>query len=221
MDIVCDKCKSKFRIPDDKIPSGQAATLACPKCKSKISVSPPKPSKEKAPKKSKSKKPRSNSAASSYDASEKPFDFVEEEGKTALICENDSGTRKKIVDTLKFLEYHITEAESAREALKKMRYHVYNLVIINESFDTNNPDINGILIYLERLNMDIRRNIFVAMISDRFRTGDNMMAFRYSVNIIINNKNIDEFGQILNSGIADNEFFYRIFLESLKTTGRL
>ena len=101
-----------------------------------------------------------------------------------------------------------------------MRYHVYDLVVVNEIFDTTSPDANGVLIYLERLNIDIRRNIFVAMMSQKYRTMDNMMAFRYSVNIIINVKKMNQFANILNSGIAANELFYRVYKETLKTAGR-
>ena len=111
------------------------------------------------------------------------------------------------------LEYHITDIENSREALKKMRYHVYDLICINEFFDTRNPDQNGILIYLERLNMAIRRQMFIALITNRFRTMDQMIAFQKSVNIIINISNIDDFDKILRRALADNEMFYRIFRE--------
>ena len=35
-----------------------------------------------------------------YDASDKPFDFVEEEGKTALVCETDQKLKGPIVENL-------------------------------------------------------------------------------------------------------------------------
>ena len=119
------------------------------------------------------------------------------------------------------MEYQITVAESARDALKRMRYHVYELIVLNESFNTDNPEANGVLIYLERLSMITRRNMFVAMVSDRFRTMDNMMALNKSVNLIINVKNIDDIGKILSRGITDNEYFYRIFKETAKETGKM
>lgn len=219
MEITCDQCQSRFRIPDEKLPAGQVSSFACPKCKNKISVEAPQT--EEQPKKGAKKAASPNGFSdAAYDASEKPFDFVEEEGKTALVCESDPEIRKKIIDDLGFLEYHITAAETSRDALKKMRYHIYDLVVVNEIFDTNSPDSNGVLIYLERLNIDIRRNIFVALMSQKYRTMDNMMAFRYSVNIVINVKKIDKFASILNSGIADNELFYRVYKESLKAAGR-
>ena len=76
------------------------------------------------------------------------------------------------------------------------------------------------LIYLERLGMSVRRNIFVAMISSRYRTMDNMMAFRDSVNLIINIKNIEDVGKILSRGITDTELFYNVYRETLKEIGR-
>ena len=72
------------------------------------------------------------------------------------------------------MDYQITVAESARDALKRMRYHIYDLIVVDENFDTKNPDANGVLIYLERLQMSTRRNIFVAMVSSRYRTMYNM-----------------------------------------------
>jgi hypothetical protein len=119
------------------------------------------------------------------------------------------------------MDYQITIAESARDALKRMRYHVYDLIVINESFDTRNPESNGVLIYLERLAMSVRRDIFVAMISNRYRTMDNMMAFNASVNLIVNIKNIDDIGKILSRSITDTEMFYRVYKETLKESGRI
>ena len=211
MDIICSNCSGKFRIPDEKIPAGRATTLPCPKCKTRISLD-------------STKKPVTSSAASdgaAYDSSEKPFDFIEEEGLTALVCEQNPIARKTITSALGLMDYQITAAESARDALKRMRYHVYDLIVVDENFDTKNPDANGVLIYLERLQISIRRNVFVAMVSSRYRTMDNMMSFHASVNLVINIKNIEDIGKILGRGITDTELFYRIYKETLKATGRI
>ena len=215
MEIICNNCQSKFKVPDKKIPAGRRATVACPKCKGKISLGPQKAS------------PLDSTGLvgadsnNGYDAAEKPFDFIEEEGLTALVCEPNPLVRKTITDSLDELDYQITEAESTRDALKRMRYHNYDLFVINENFDSDSPEANGILLYLERLSMIVRRNMFVALISDRFRTMDNMMALNKSANLVINSKNIADIGKILSRGITDNEYFYRIFKSTLKEVGRV
>jgi len=215
MDIICSKCSSKFRIPDEKIPVGRVTNLPCPKCKTQITIDPAK------------KTGRGDLAVEKstdnggYDASDKPFDFIEEEGLTALLCEQNPLASNTIQKALNLLDYQITLAENARDALKRMRYHVYDLIVVNENFDTKNPDSNGVLIYLERLSMSVRRKIFVAMVSSRYRTMDNMMSFHASVNLIINIKNIEDIGKILSRGITDIEMFYSVYKECLKESGRV
>ncbi len=215
MDITCDKCQSKFKIADEKIPKGKTVTLRCPKCETRISVS--SPLTDAAAQTSRIE----NVDNSTDEPMESAFDFTEEEGKTALVCENDPQIREKIVNALKLMEYHVVEASNARDALTKMRFHVFDLVAINETFDMSNIDSNSILIYLSRQNMSVRRNIFVALLSNQYRTMDKMMAFNKSVNVIINLDNIDDVDRILSRSIAENEIFYRVFKEALKKSGRI
>ena len=207
MDVSCDKCQASFKIPDAKVPKGKSFSLKCPKCKVKFTVSPqvkkaPAAAAETAPAPSESPgHPLFDEASTdSYDASERPFDFVEEGVQTALIGEGDPVYRKKIQAALEALEYQVTYPANAREVLKQMRFHVFDMVVINEKFDTPDPDHNNILRYLEMLGMSVRRNIFVAMISDRFRTGDSMAAFHKSVNLIVGVSNIDEVEKVLKHG---------------------
>jgi len=212
MDIICKKCQSKFAIPDEKIPDGKVISTPCPKCKNILYID--SAQKQEAPY---SKEFYTDTS----DNAENAFDFIEEEGNTALVCEQNPDIRKKVIAALDIMEYHITVAENGRDALKKMRYHVYDLIVINETFNSDSPDSNMVILYLERLPMSIRRNTFVIMISARFHTMDRILAFRYSVHIILNSKNIDDFGKIISRGLTDNELFYQVFNESLKTVKRM
>lgn len=214
MEIICHSCQGKLKIDDDKLPVGKTATVKCPRCETKINVQA-------------SSDPADADAAfddlfafdedegESYESADKPFDFIEEEGKTALVAESDALIRQKIRPTLEVMEYHITEVPNSREALKKMRYHSYDLVVVNEYFDTKDPDANPLLIYLERMVMEYRRSIFVTLLTSRFRTMDHMLAFQKSVNMILNIRNIDDFDKILQRGLADFGLFYKVFKESL------
>lgn len=213
MNIICTHCKSQFKIADDKIPAGRSASFPCPKCRTRITVG-------AEPAATEGKVSLNEVDTSGYNPADRPFDFVEEEGKTALVCEQHPLLKKPIIESLELMEYQITVAENARDALKRMRYHVYDIVVVDEDFDTDNPEANGVLIYLERLGMSLRRNIFVALVSSRHRTMDNMTAFLKSVNLIVNSKNIEDFPKILSRGLTDHLTFYRVFREKLKETGR-
>lgn len=215
MEIVCQSCESKFRIPDEKIPEGKIATFPCPKCKERIKVKRPEPEPEATVDFDAMADPfgfDELDEADDLDA-DRPFDFVEDEGKTAMVCERDPEVLDHVKTVLDVLEYHIIEPENSRDALKKLRYQSFDVIVVNEHFDTTNPDANGILIYLERLDINIRRNMFVSMLSRRFRTMDHMAAFQKSVNLILNVSNIHDFDKILRRGLADFDLFYRVFRE--------
>ena len=227
MDVSCDKCQARFKIPDEKVPKGKSFSLKCPKCKEKFTVSPQMETAADAdapPAPAPSEPPAQTlfdeASTDSYDASERPFDFVEEGVETALICEGDPVYREKIQAALEALGYRVTYPANSREALKQMRFHVFDMVVINEKFDSPDPDHNNVMRYLEMLSMGVRRNIFVTMISDRFRTGDKMAAFHKSVNMVVGVSHIDEIEKVLKHGITENDIFYRVYKESLVKAGR-
>ena len=209
MEVSCKSCQAQFNIPDDKLPVGRSVATACPKCKQKIKIEAASPCHEPPCSQSESESDR-------YDAADKPFDFIEEDALTALVCEDDPVIREKIKSTLLLMEYNVSVAGSTREALKRMRYHHYDLMVVNQTFNSNAADANGILVFLERLPMSTRRSIFVCLITTRYRTMDHMMAFNQSVNMIVNTQNIDEFGKVLSTALTDNDIFYRVYHDSVK-----
>jgi CheY-like chemotaxis protein len=159
-------------------------------------------------------------ASGAYDASDMPFDFVEEGTETSLICEPDPSVRERITTAMQALGYRTTEAENTRDALKKSRFHVYHTVILNEQFDTTHPDANDLMIYLGALPMVTRRQMFIVLITERFRTMDSMAAFNKSVNLVINLKNMDDFSTIFKKGLTDHVAFYKVFKETLRKMGK-
>lgn len=228
MDVSCNHCLGKFKIPDEKIPSEQVVFLPCPRCKKTLTVdtrSQKPPVKEDslkpaAPPRPAEKQLMDTVSGGVYDASDKPFDFLAPGVKTALACESDPGVLSKLRFVIKQMGYHAVEPPNATDALKKMRFHAFDLIILNEIFDSPSADDNPILAYLKDVNSAVRRNMFVALLTTRFRTMDNMAAFNKSVNVVIHLKNLDEIAKILRRAIDDNQVFYSVFKESLIKTGR-
>ena len=229
MNIVCSKCQGKFTIPAEKIPTSATAHFKCPRCGNRLSVG---PEKKKAPERAEGignfgfEEEEVATPSISFDEGEavedydNPFDFVEEEGLTALICENNPEVQDKIKISLDLMEYSVKVAANTRDALRNLRYHVYDVVVINESFDALNPESNGILIYLNRLNISIRRNMTVFLITEKCRTHDNMAALDKSVNMVVNVNDIEMIDSFLERGYAENDMFYRIYKEYLTKAGR-
>lgn len=219
MEIVCQNCRNRFRIPDESLPPERMFSIKCPKCDRRLEIH--TQSQAQGVTRPRSLETLVNEVDSrTYDASEKPFDYVHAGVQTALLCENDSEARGKIHDVVEGMNYHVVEAPSARKASKYMRFHNYNLVIVNETFDAAGADSNHVLQYLIQLPMSTRRNTFIVLLSDSLKTMDNMSAFNKSVNLVVNLQNIDDMESILKGALAEHEEFYLVFKESLKTTGR-
>ncbi|MCD6486590.1 MAG: hypothetical protein J7K35_04625 [Syntrophobacterales bacterium] len=169
----------------------------------------------------KKKMPFEEMETESQDMFDKPFNFIEEGGKTALICESSPVFRERVSNVLEKMGYYITEAATIQESLRNMRVHMYQLIVVDESFDMGSTVDNHVLDYIRQLPMNVRRNIFVVMLSIGICTMDNMAAFKKSVNLIINLDDVDGAGAIIERGIADNEAFYNTFRNAMRKAGHL
>ncbi|OPY91125.1 MAG: hypothetical protein A4E72_00283 [Syntrophus sp. PtaU1.Bin208] len=161
-----------------------------------------------------------DNAAGSYDASERLFDFLMEHGETALVCENDSAAKEKMNSALKLLNYAVNEAESVEDALQKMRFHVFDVLLLHDDFETGNG-AHELLKALELLDMSIRRKIFVVLVGESFRTMDNMAAFHRSVNLVVHTGDLNELAAIVKHGVQENKVFYHTYMDALRNMGRI
>ena len=161
-----------------------------------------------------------DSVAEEIDYSGRPFGYKDAINETAMICENDSATRQKISSTLKSLDYNVIESATFKEVLKYLNFHTFNVIVVNEIFDTGTGEINNVLNYVEHLSMSTRRQIFVVLISETFATMDYMHALNKSVNLIINKDEISELGLIIKKEIEENEYFYHVFKEFHRKYGK-
>ena len=142
-------------------------------------------------------------------------------GKSALICEGDQALRDLIGKNLKDLRYSTTFPQTAKEAMEAMNFHVFDIVVLDELFGTENSGNNDLLAYLSNHNMAMRRRFFVVLVGKNFKTMDKMAAFNKSVNLVISTEDIDQAGKIIKQGFDDHNAFYHVFFETLKKVGKI
>jgi DNA-binding NtrC family response regulator len=165
-------------------------------------------------------KSTSTLVAEEIDYSGRPFGYQETKNETAMICEHDPVIRQKISSTLKSLDFNVIEPATFKEALKYLSFHTFNVIVVNENFDTSTDGVNRLLNHLEHLPMSIRRQVFVVLISSTFATMDYMHSLNKSVNLIINKDEISEMGLILKKEMEENEYFYHVFKEFNRKYGK-
>lgn len=150
----------------------------------------------------------------------RPFGYLDPDSETAMICEQDPADREKISSELKKMGFAVVEPASFKEALKYMRFHIFDVIFVDENFDTGISGINNVLKYLEGLSMTVRRQTFAVLISAALDTLDNMITYNKSVNLIINKKEIDDAGQILKRALTEHNTFYHVYKECLRKHGK-
>ena len=209
MDVTCDSCGEGLKVPDEKLPPNQVVSITCPKCKGKIKIDTRKPNRDIASKK-----------AEEFEIDSSPLEFFEEGTKLALVLNEDEGQTNEISLVLHELSYKTIEAYSIQGAMGKLHLYRFDLIILSDGFDGQSLEGSPLTHYLNHLSMSIRRKIFFVLLSDRFKTMDNMMAFTLSANLVVNPADLSKLRLILNKAILDHEKFYKIFMDILKETGK-
>jgi len=205
MDIICDHCQTRLNIPDHKIPHGKKSSFLCPKCKQRINIDPASEMEEE---------------GTIPDISKQAFEFFGDNATTALLCPDAGDSSEAVQIVLNNLGYYTTSAQKVKTALASMKYHLFDIIVVYEDFDRQNSGALRIIDYLSKLEMILRRKVFVLLISKKFRTKDDMAAFHANTNLIININNIDDVEKILARSIKEYNQFYSVFNEAMVTAGK-
>ena len=217
MQVECSSCNKEINIPDNKIPQGQAFNLTCPSCKTKMRVD-------------QHLKPPASDPAESVDAismvvdeefedDEEEIEIYDEHDKIALILDrqNDDLWTTALAE----LEYKLQRAKSPEHAVHKLKFNQYHVVAFHEKFGGSTLETSPLYDFIRDMSMDTRRKIFVALVGENFKTLDNMEALAYSVNLVINQKELDQLEAILKKSIGDNDNFYKVYRETMTALGKL
>jgi DNA-directed RNA polymerase subunit RPC12/RpoP len=222
MEVVCSNCQARLKIPDEKVPETGPVTANCPKCKSKIVIEKPQPDPDPP---LFQEMPDLNLVLPEEESEyrdEDPFslDFYEENAKLALLMVSKAEADNRIREATEGLLHKPVLVKDAGEAISKMRFHHFDILVLSEHFEDISWDQSPILHYLNRLSMHTRRKSFLVLLGKGFSTMDRMTAFGLSADLVVNPKDIDEFSGILRAAVWNHENFYRAFMETLNELGK-
>ncbi|NIQ02524.1 MAG: hypothetical protein GWM98_20890 [Nitrospinaceae bacterium] len=219
--ITCSSCSKSINLPDEKVPQGQAFNLTCPGCKTKMRVDqhlkPPEPA-------------NSDSSGGSLDTSsmvvqdedfedDEEIEIYDEHDKIALILDKKNYDAWSSV--LTDLEFKLQTAKSPEHAVHKLKFNQFHVVVFHEKFGDTTLETSPLYEYIVEMPMSTRRKTFIALMGDNLKTLDNMEALAYSVNLVVNQKDIDQLETILKKTIGENDTFYKIYKETMSALGKL
>lgn len=240
MKVTCPSCQKAINIQDDKLPAGKTVKFGCPFCKGMITtrreaeesagggVLPDMGAVPEATPSTFQLDETQNVPIANFgggggivplgDAFEDEMEILEEGSARALLADTDNADRLTLV--LKKMNYLVTPVKTADEALRKLQFNRYDFIVINERLGGGDPANNPVLKHIEPITMDMRRNMFVALIGKNFKTLDAMVAFAKSVNLVVNEADFSNLELIFKKAFNDNELFYRAFKKALVETGK-
>ncbi len=237
MEVTCGQCKTKLSILDEKIPRDQVLKISCPKCKYRITLDTRSSGAANAMesvleesdrtgmfhlKFIESKRQKESEKGYTYSdySEDKALDFYEEGTKLALIMGSDAEQDQKINSIVGELGYKGVVTPNTRDALGKMRFHQFDMIVLSDGFDGQSLDNSPILNHMNRLTMSVRRRSFLALLGDKFKSMDHMMSFAMSANAVFNTNDLDRLSLMLRKSLSENEKLYKVFMDTLAQLGK-
>jgi hypothetical protein len=211
MTVTCPTCKAALTISDDRLPKGKAVSATCPHCKGKIVIdltgSAPVP----------------DGAAGSASASappETPTSYGEHGHPLALVCVEDPTEREQVMAALRAQGYAPRAPASAADAVQRLRFMAYALLVLRDGYGGAGGDGNPVLDYLAEMGMATRRLMHVVFVSPAVRSHDIAAAFARSVNLVLHVDDLPHLPEALKRSREETEQAQRVLLESLRALGK-
>jgi hypothetical protein len=226
MDVICDSCQVKINVPEEKLPEGKRVSIRCPKCQNRVSIptaSQPEDTMTSLDVVAEGNPGNSGDGESirSSQVDDSFLEFYEEGAKLALVLEHNPEDLERARQAVEEMGYRFVTAENTRAAVGKMRLYHFDLVALSDQFDDIELRQSPILQYLNNLSMSIRRNVFLVLIGEEFKTLDNMMSFALSTNLVVSRRDMDKFTAILKQAISDHQRFYKVYMDTMAEVGKV
>ena len=223
MELRCEDCRAVIQIPDERVPQSGTFRLNCPRCKRKIQAS------VKTPENREDDQTHLGLPASltekttllsndPSDALPEVMDYIPPGQASALLCVNREECRRELKVMLEASGYVVDIPGTADQALQRLRFNQYHVILLDDNFEEKSP--NPVAQYLASLNMNIRRDMFVVLIGERFKTADHLQAFMESVNLILHPDDLPHLTTFLTRGLNEHERFYKVFTQCLIEAGK-
>lgn len=203
MTVTCPTCKAVLTIPDEKLPKGKAVSAACPHCKGKIVID--------------LTAPGSAPDAAPEDA---PASYGEQRQPLALVCVDDPTEREQAMAALRAQGYAPRAPASAADALQRLRFMAYALLLLRDGYGSAGGDGNPVLDYLAEMSMAARRLMHVVFVSPAVRSHDTTAAFAKSVNLVLHVNDLPHLPEALKRSREETDQTQRVLLESLRALGK-
>jgi hypothetical protein len=118
------------------------------------------------------------------------FDFFEPDDKTALVCLDVPEMQRLAIEQVDQLGYKVHTGLFLDDSVLKLRAHPYDVVIVSEHFAGSTLAAHPILNESLRIPSPQRRKQTFVLLGSEFSTNDELQAFAYNVESLVDFVNL-------------------------------
>jgi CheY-like chemotaxis protein len=138
----------------------------------------------------------------------------------ALVCVDDPAERELVMAALKTQGYAPRAPTSPSDAMQRLRFMTYALLILRDGYGRGGADANPVLYLVAEMGMATRRPMHVVFVSPEVPSHDGAAAFAKSVNLILHVSDLPHLHEALKRSRQETDQAQRILLESLRALGK-
>lgn len=142
------------------------------------------------------------------------YEILSPTDKPALVALSSFEWQVAAVTALKELDYKIHNALNHEDFKQRFIQYHYQVVLIEDLFDSIDISANISLKYVQTLPMSMRRHAVIILIGNSFQTLNPMQAFVNSVHAVVNGADIQSISKIIQKVVADNDLFLDVFRDT-------
>jgi hypothetical protein len=208
----CAQCGHKITIDDAKVPE-RAFQVKCPKCQALVKF-PGKGASEAPEPEPISDEVRAQLMAQVRRELAVGGDATLGTGKRALVALTDKGHAGAITLTLSRLGYQVDTIDDWSESGRLMEQGVYDVIVTARVAGAEGRE--SLYQRLNRLNPEARRNLFVVLVGNEFKTADGTQAWTCLADLVVNAKDAAAADMVFRNTLAERARLYQVFFDAKK-----
>ncbi len=221
MSPICPHCQQRLALSKQQqrrlqetlkhLKNGKQLAITCPQCKQRFTLNPSATGSRLQP-------PPPPELDWLNDGLYQGEEMVEDV-PMALVLLPENSRRRRVVKAIESVGYQAFTADSVSQALEKMRFTRFACVIQHTAFE-HTLARSRFHQFMCRMPMPRRRYIFYILIGPEFHTLYDLEALACSANLVVNERDLDHFNQVLRKAIPDYEELFAPLMEELSVQGR-
>ncbi len=213
MKVYCPNCNKAILLKDEIFEKKERIKGRCPHCKKEIVLTRPEKLQEDEIQSTKfSIKDEVTKEEYEYEEYEEEENDIEEgfEREKALIAIEDKSIRKLLCSIFEKMQILPVVATHKRNIREDIYYNMFSIIITTETYPLEQETL---LKFISSLKMNVRRELFVILVGDDLKTGDEIGAFAKSVNMLLNTHDVPELPSLLPKELRIFSNYYKAFFK--------